>query len=633
MDFFAAQDRARRSSRLLVWWFVLCVFTVVAAIYGVLRFWHSFSSGDDVRGLVSSWWEPSPAAVVAPFVAGIIIIGSIYKLNELAAGGAVVARSLGGRLVPRSTKEPLERRLINVVDEMAIASGLPSPEIWLLEEETGINAFAAGTDPGNAVIGVTTGCLEQLSRDELQGVVAHEFSHILNGDMKLNQTLAGWVFGLVMVSLLGRHMLELLRTVRSSSSSAREGEVRIALATLGFLLWLVGGLGVFCSRLLQAAISREREYLADAAAVQFTRNPAGLAGALKKIGGMDQTGTIHAPAVMEVRHLFFANAGGLSWGFLRTHPPLEKRIRALDPGWDGKMIRVERGRGKPVIRRKEPRHLVSEPVFITDPGNAGHLHAEVGNSLLAGISRKGLRLQSKEDARHLVLALLLGQNHETRAFQWLPGPGVEDPLPAAHTWAERLESCTPVERMALLDLSLPLLRRMTKPEARDFIDFTAELVAADGHISVFEFMLQKVIERQVAVSVGLRRPAIVRYHGIAAVADEVAELLKAFASVTGNLHHWAGEVSLEFHQHTGKVLPDPPRGIATFDPHALGAVLQKLDALPQLAKIQVLRLCGLVVMQDDRVTGQETELLRATAEAIGAPVPPFVRVVQTTCRD
>lgn len=626
MDFFAAQDRARAASRRLVWWFILCVLAVVAVIYAVLiisrPFWSDgLGSGFDD----ASWWDPTLAAVVGPCIGGIIILGSIYKLHELSGGGAVVARSLGGRPVSRSTAEPLERRLVNVVDEMAIASGLPSPEIWLLEQEEGINAFAAGTDPGNAVIGVTSGCLHRLSRDELQGVVAHEFSHILNGDMRLNQRLAGWVFGLVMVSLVGRFMTELVRGQRYGARSQKGGDPRAAIALAGILLWLVGSVGVLLGRLLQAGISRQREFLADAAAVQFTRNPAGLAGALKVIGGTEERSMLSAPAAMEVRHLFFAESGGFLRGFMRTHPPLEQRIRALEPGWDGKLKRSAPIPGIPQVRRNRSTNLVTEPVFILNPGNSSHLHSEVGDSILTALSKKGLRLDSKESARFLILALLL-------LNQGPGGPGLprmegdESFRAAVQTWRDRLHAASSVERMALIDLALPHLRTMGPSEARRFIDLTTKVIRSDGQINLFEFMLQKVVERQIEIGIGLRRPSMVRYRGLKDVVDEVVQVLNVFDSVMANGAQWPREVVEEFRQHTGKEMPVKST-ITGFDPPALGETLQRLDALPQLAKVQFLRLCGLVVMADRKVDDQEMELLRATAEAVGAPVPPFVRVI------
>ena len=221
MNFFQAQERARVASRWLVVWFILAVMGVVTALYALAVIAKSWiASGEylhDGSLATNPWLDPSLATSIAPLASGVILVGSLYKLARLSGGGAVVARDLGGRQVDPATTDLLERRLLNVVEEMAIASGLPAPEAWVMDGESGINAFAAGTDPANAVIGVTRGCLERLNRDELQGVVAHEFSHILNGDMKLNMRLTGWVFGLVMIAMIGRMLLQALRHVRLSS--------------------------------------------------------------------------------------------------------------------------------------------------------------------------------------------------------------------------------------------------------------------------------------------------------------------------------------------------------------------------------------------------------------------------------
>ena len=335
---------------MLVWWFILSVIGVIVVMYVLgVSLWQ-FSSANpqgiyhatDTAQLV--WWDPQMFAWVSGLVGGVILIGSWSKLAQLSAGGKVVAQSLGGRPVEPTTTDLSERRLLNVVEEMAIASGLPVPEVWIMDEEQGINAFAAGTDPTNAVVGVTRGTLDRLTRSELQGVVAHEFSHILNGDMKLNMRLMGWIFGLVMLSMLGRTMIEALRFVRSSRDSKNGGGVVLAIVVAGLAVWLVGSVGVLFARMLQAAISRQREFLADASAVQFTRDPEGIAGALKKIGGFSEHGKISSPKAMEARHMFFASSGFAS--LMATHPPLEKRILAIDPRWKGEMLK---GKADPVL--------------------------------------------------------------------------------------------------------------------------------------------------------------------------------------------------------------------------------------------------------------------------------------------
>ncbi|MFN9027343.1 MAG: M48 family metallopeptidase, partial [Akkermansiaceae bacterium] len=341
MNFFEAQERARKSSRLLVLWFALAVIGVILVIYVCATIALQMSSPDQHSIYVATevsqlgLWNPELLLWTTVLVGGVIFIGSLTKLSQLSGGGKVVAENLGGRLVEPDTRNHYERRLLNVVEEMAIASGVPIPEVWIMDEEPGINAFAAGTDPANAVIGVTRGTLERLNRSELQGVIAHEFSHILNGDMKLNIRLMGWIFGLVMVSVIGRFLLESLRHFRGSRNSKNGGGLIIAILAAGLVLWLVGSVGVLFARMIQAAISRQREFLADASAVQFTRLPDGISGALKKIGGFAEHGHIIAPAAAEARHMFFAGSSLSS--LMATHPPLSQRIKAIDPSWNGVM--------------------------------------------------------------------------------------------------------------------------------------------------------------------------------------------------------------------------------------------------------------------------------------------------------
>src|SRR5277367_6271665 len=334
MDFFERQDKARKKTKWLVIYFILAVAAMIVAIYiasllifsGVQLHQHRFNDEQPQFDL----WNPQIFLAVALGTIAIILIGSSYKTMALAAGGSAVSEMMGARLVSANTTDPDERKLLNVVEEMAIASGVPVPQVYVMDDEDGINAFAAGHKPGDATVTVTRGCMKLLSRDELQGVIGHEFSHILNGDMRLNLRLMGTIFGILCLAIIGRILLQ---TARGGGRSRGQNPLPI----LGLTLLIIGYIGVFFGRLIQAAVSRQREFLADASSVQFTRNPGGITGALKKIGGLGEMGSrlSHAHSE-ELSHMFFGN--GISEpfiGLLETHPPLTDRIKAIDPNFDG----------------------------------------------------------------------------------------------------------------------------------------------------------------------------------------------------------------------------------------------------------------------------------------------------------
>ena len=345
MNFFEHQDLARKNTRKLVVYFILGVIGVIVTLHVVIATFWAFREIKGEHGQVdlSALVHPGIAAVSTALALTIIAIGSFIKIAELRGGGRVVAERLGGRLIRPDSTDRVERKILNIVEEMSIASGVPTPPVYLLDQERSINAFAAGFAPESAVVAVSRGCVERLNRDELQGVVAHEFSHILNGDMRLNIRLIGMVHGLVAIGLTGWFLLRIMMYTggghRRSSRNDSKGDPRLFLLVLGAAMIIIGFVGSFFGELIKAAVSRQREFLADASAVQFTRNPDGIAGALKKIGGVAMGGQIESPAAPEMRHMFFANAfkGGLA-GLLATHPPLPVRIRAIQPDWDGKFL-------------------------------------------------------------------------------------------------------------------------------------------------------------------------------------------------------------------------------------------------------------------------------------------------------
>src|SRR5205823_6273480 len=339
LDFFDRQDKARRNTTLLVFYFVLAVLSLLLAVnvvvsllfigftnYGlVIRNLNPVSSANE---LSLPWSQVELLFLVTIGTLSVILIGSVFKTLQLARGGSAVAELLDGRLINSNTSDTDERKLLNVVEEMSIASGVPVPQVYVMDGEAGINAFAAGHSASDAAISVTRGCMKMLSRDELQGVIAHEFSHILNGDMRLNLRLMGVIFGILCLAIVGRILLQ----TRSSDSKDKN-----PLPLLGLALLLLGWIGVFFGRLIQAAVSRQREFLADASSVQFTRNPSGLSGALQKIGAYSFGSHIESPQAEQASHMFFGN--GVSeplFGLMATHPPIAERIHAIDPSWTGK---------------------------------------------------------------------------------------------------------------------------------------------------------------------------------------------------------------------------------------------------------------------------------------------------------
>jgi len=353
MDFFAQQDHARRKTKWLVVYFILAVISMIVMIYGVVVFATTYAGSRHhyyQDQTPPALWNPVLFTEVALATVVIIFFASAYKTMALSGGGGAVAESLGGRLLASNTNDPDERKLLNVVEEMAIASGVPMPQVYVLDDEEGINAFAAGHSTSDAAVAVTRGCMTKLSRDELQGVIGHEFSHILNGDMKLNLRLIGILFGIFCIATIGRILMQ----TRGSSRDKN------ALPLIGLLLLAVGALGLFFGRLIQAAVSRQREFLADASSVQFTRNPAGLSGALQKLGGYGSR--VSSPHASDAGHLFFGNALSDSlFGAMATHPPLEQRIRAIDPNWDGKFQRVPDDRVEELYEK--PAQKPAPPIF------------------------------------------------------------------------------------------------------------------------------------------------------------------------------------------------------------------------------------------------------------------------------
>jgi len=383
MEFFGREAHAQKRTRLLVWLFGLAVLAFVVFTYltlavviqlflkpvlqaGPFKYLNDFPVSPIHDGfihplnLLGRLWDPHLFFLITPVTLILIAAGCLYKIRLLAGGGPAVAELLGGRKIDDNPTDLDEKRLCDVVGEMAIASGMATPEIYVLDRERGLNSFAAGHTREDVAIGVTLGCLKLLTRDELQGVIAHEFSHVLNGDTRLNLKLMGLAHGLFWPVIVGRVLLRGTPEPPEIGASIFDEDTEptyLPTAPVGVLFLIIGGVSAPFVRLLKSLICREREWLADAAAVQFTRNPAGISGALKKIGGLYKAGRLDSPHAESASHLYFANSSyDPLLDILATHPPLAKRILAIDPGFDGQFAHVNSLPRQPDNTSREARY-------------------------------------------------------------------------------------------------------------------------------------------------------------------------------------------------------------------------------------------------------------------------------------
>lgn len=614
MDFFAAQDDARKNTKWLVMLFGLAVISIIVLIYLTVIVIFSYSNTAQMVEPIQ-FWRPDWFVNVAAAVSGVILLGSLYKSMALAAGGGkAVAESLGGRLVSRGTRDPLEQRLINVVDEMAIASGVPVPEVYVLDHEQSINAFAAGADVQHAVVAVTRGCLEELKRDELQGVIAHEFSHIFNGDMRINIRLMGIIFGILMLTIIGRIIL------RSGSHSRSKNSGGIAI--LGLALLLVGYVGLFFGNLIKAAVSRQREFLADAAAVQFTRNPAGLAGALKRIGGFSENRIMH-PNAEQASHMFFDTGVVLHLDLLATHPPLEERIRRLEP-----MFRGEAQQSTAASAAAENLYSglsAGESMAVTPQevrhsvGNYDARHLGYAHQLLAAVPPAILAdVHDLQRASALVYAMLATSlSHPSKQLpQLLQG---EEPAVIAQSVAYDLSSVDKAARLPLLEMAIPAIREIDGKDAAQFLRNCRAIIDADARVTVFEFAVLSLLEH--ALGSVTRAP---HHASLQQIGGDCALVLSVLAyaghdndAMTAKAFSLAWQ-ALE-QQLEGQLVSRQAISLPRFS-----EALTRLNSLKYRFKAGLIEACTSAISADGKVTITEAELLRAIGARLDCPIPPLL---------
>jgi Zn-dependent protease with chaperone function len=638
-DFFQRQETARRNTARLVVLFALAVLAIMVSIDLLLAATFGYL-GRDARTGAIDWTLAADPQLVSLAVVGTLAVvggGSLFKIAQLRGGGRVVAEQLGGRLLNPDSAVASEQRLLNVVEEMAIASGMPAPPVYLLDQEAGINAFAAGFTPNDAVIGVTRGTTEQLTRDELQGVIAHEFSHILNGDMRLNIRLIGLLHGILIIGMLGYFLLRTTLYSGYSRRRSRQEGGALPILALGAGLMAVGFFGTFFGNLIKAAVSRQREFLADAAAVQFTRQPEGIAGALKKIAGLAAGSTIQNPNAPEASHLFFGRAtGGLS-GLFSTHPPLAERIRRLDPSWDGTVPTVaasgDAGRPRaagvsalagPVPAAAGAAAAVSDAVDHVGQPQQEHLRyaATLLDSLPAPLVSAA---RESYGARGLVYALLFDREADPRRRQLAHLAANADP----DVYQETLRMMPLVDRLhvrarlPLVEISLPALRGLRHSEYERFKRIVTALIEVDQSVDLFEWSLHRILLHDLGAHFAPVRPPRVRHHTLASVRQQAAILVSMLAYV-GNRDAASARRAFEdgwrsLDLPAVDLLPVARLGVGSLD-RALTALA---EAAPQV-KRRILRAAVASIAADRAITAGEAELLRAMSASLDCPMPPLL---------
>jgi Zn-dependent protease with chaperone function/uncharacterized tellurite resistance protein B-like protein len=652
MDFFEQQARAHRKTKWLVLYFIVAVVLLIASVYlislVVFAGVHAKQRHGDDAPIQFVLWDPEIFLGSTLGVLAVIFIGSAYKTNELSAGGSAVATLMGGRLVNQNTTDANERKLLNVVEEMSIAAGVAMPQVYVLNDERGINAFAAGHTTGDAAIGVTRGCIELLSRDELQGVIGHEFSHILNGDMRLNLRLIGIIFGLLCLATVGRILLY----ARSSNSRDKN-----PLPILGLALIALGAIGVFFGRLIQAAVSRQREFLADASSVQFTRNPAGLSGALQKIGRYSYGSKLESNHAPDLCHMFFGNGLGESlFGAMATHPPIPDRIRAIDPAWDGKfpplkpeqievvkraaISELEHTRppmpqvlgailGGAVIADDAPKPpVIRTNSVLPNLGNPTPMHLKYAEQLRDALP-DNLRQAARDPlaASALIYALLLSADEKLRAEQ-LAGIASRASDSVSKQTAVLFPAVAAVAkhaRLPLVNLAIGALRNLTADQFKQFSQTLEWLVGSDGKVELFEFVLQKIVVHHLAPKFGGARPATVQFYTLKPLVPDCVVVLSALANVGSND---AGEIQKAFaagapYLRAPVDLPLELLSQENCGVEQLDAALNRLALAVPIIKKNLIEASSRVVGADGVILEAEAELLRAIADTLDCPMPPL----------
>ncbi len=640
MDFFESQDTARRNTGKLILLFVLAVISLVLItnILFVVSFGIVSLDSASMASATTFQFDWQIFAISGTVIFAIVLIATLYRISSLSGGGARIAEMMNGRLLVSGNNDLHEQRVLNVVEEMAIASGTPVPPVYVMEE-AGINAFAAGYAPSDAVIGITRGAIETLNRDQLQGVIAHEFSHILHGDMRINIRLIGVLFGIMVLGQIGYYLL------RSSRYSRRsKGSGGIVLFGLGLLV--VGYTGVFFGNLIKAAVSRQREFLADASAVQYTRNPDGIAGALMKIATHANHSYLDNPKGEEISHALFEEGRvTMLRGLFATHPPLEKRISAILPRWDGSYDLVSSQALEPDADAAEPPSSLEqenrrERMNAVLTGAAGVI---VADSLTSQVGNPDARhLQYADDVLHSIAPSILAAAREPAGARALIYLLVLDNDDLARTQQlEFLQQCadetvffelenlnsgsvdiTAEQRLPLVEIAIASLRQLSAPQYELFRRNFIELIRFDKKINLFEWAMQKIVLHHLDAVFDKRPKRRLGKRDIKRCADSCSVILSILVHSNSHQDIGAEEAFARGVEQLPMNLELKPVSDIQFE--ALNSALDELVKLKPLQKPMLLKACAAVIAADGKAQAIEVELMRAIADTIDCPMPPLL---------
>jgi len=650
MDFFTQQEKAKRYTKVLLLYFVIAVSLIVVSVNVVIYYFFMFL--EFYPYTPADWFSGGVVYYISAATCLLVLSGSVFRWIKLKSGGHAVAAMVGAKRLDLHTSDDKQRQLINVVEEMSIASGVPVPGLYILENEVGINAFVAGYLPTEAVMVVTAGAINNFTRNEMQGVVAHEYSHILNGDMQINIRLMSMLAGILMISSFGHLLMRgNRRSFRSKESSG--------LAVLGFLFLLIGYIGVFFGRLIKAAVSRQREYLADAASVQFTRNPEGISSALNRIREISAGSYMKSAYAEEMSHMCFAQSFNmLVTNWMATHPPLMDRIKRIDPSYVARIKARElntKYKQKANQKNRVDNEVTAQPAAATVSNNpvmgavmnfsepvnpesisshelvdsAGKIdesHIAFAVKIHNAFSDELMNaIHQVEAARIVLLNMILVRMNLNEGMQYLKTKISESELKIIEKFNDEIAKLEKFQRLPLFEMLLPTLKQMKESDKMIYLKLCENFIKSDKRYTLFEFVLFSILTKNLSPNAG--RDINIKYHSFKSVRNELQLIFSVMAHSSQCSEDERNKSYEKVVQSFTAVSDGESLKLLDYKeitPKKMTAAFQRLSKLSPILKRSVIESSADIAMHDGQLKYAEAELLRAIADLLSCPLPPLL---------